>query len=91
MYLVYEGGNYSQTYDYTLDAESFGGDYDYESNSYSYSVKVQMQSILAGDVENLDMVLTPTNTSQVVSRSVLYGWSNNSRERMRLEITYTKL
>lgn len=91
MFLVTEEGNYFQTYDYILDPGSFGGGYDDDSQTYSYTIKVQMQSILRGDVENLNMVLVPANLSQSVSRAVLYGWNTDPMKRIRLEVTYTEL
>ena len=39
---------YRFSYDYILDWESAGGDYDKSSNSYIFNLKVQIQSIMAG-------------------------------------------
>ncbi|MFC2080910.1 DUF4270 family protein [Bacteroidota bacterium] len=91
LYIVKEDGRYFQTYDNILDPGSFGGEFDHDSLTYSYTIKVQLQSILAGDVPNLEMVLIPANLSETISRGVLYGWSGDYRKRIRLEITYTVL
>ena len=91
LYLVHEDGRYSLTYDNMLDAENYGGIFSPSSRTYSFSIKAQIQSILAGDVKNLQMVLVPGNTGQTLSRGALYGWNSDPGKRMRLEITYTRL
>ncbi|MFC2112567.1 DUF4270 family protein [Bacteroidota bacterium] len=90
LYLVNEDGTYSRTHDSWIDPGSFGGEY--KNGAYTFTVKVQLQSILAGNVENLEMVLVSNNTTETVRRAGLYGWnSNDPGKRIRLEITYTKL
>jgi hypothetical protein len=91
MFTVQQDGTYSLSYDQILDANSFGGIYNPETQSYSFSIKVQVQSILAGDIANLEMALLPYNSDETLSRAVLNGWSNDPAKRIRLEITYTLL
>ena len=91
MFLVQENEGYSLTYDHMLNADGFGGKYDSYSRSYSFSIKVHLQSLIAGDIKNLDMILIPGKTNQTVSKGVLYGWNQDPGKRIRLEIIYTKL
>ena len=72
-----------------LDWERAGGDSDKYTNSYIFNLKVQMQSIIKGDVENLELILRTSFENENVNRTVLHGWSQDPAKRMRLEITYT--
>ena len=91
MYLQEPSGRYNFVYDQVVSPESFGGDYQDFSNSYNFTIKVHLQSIAAGDVDNLEMIIRIANGDEVVSRGVLYGWSEDFMKRTRLEITYTRL
>jgi hypothetical protein len=91
MYLVLKDSGYQQTYDYLLDEDGFGGQYDAASLSYSFDIKVHLQCLIAGSIENLDMILTPGNTTMSITRGVLYGWNQDPAKRIRLEIIYTRL
>jgi hypothetical protein len=92
LYLINEDGTYARTYDYLVSPESFGGLLERESWTYSFTIKVQLQSIFAGDVENLSMILIAGNSVETVKRSSLYGWNTrDASKRIRLEITYTLL
>ena len=84
-------GNYRQNYDYLIYPEGAGGSYDILTNSYIFNLKVQIQSILAGNVDNLEMILKSGTTGLSVNRTVLNGWNQDPGKRIRLEITYTKL
>ena len=91
MYLQEPSGRYNFVYDQVVSPESFGGDYQDFSNSYNFTIKVHLQSFAAGDVDNLEMIIRIANGDEVVSRGVLYGWSEDFMKRTRLEITYTRL
>lgn len=91
MYLQEPSGRYNFVYDQVVSPESFGGDYQDFSNSYNFTIKVHLQSIATGDVDNLEMIIRIANGDEVVSRGVLYGWSEDFMKRTRLEITYTRL
>jgi hypothetical protein len=91
MYLVQPDGRYSFVYDYVVAPESFGGDYEEISNSYNFTMKVQLQSLLQGNVDDLEMVIRPAEAKESITRGVLYGWSTDYMKRIRLEITYTRL
>jgi hypothetical protein len=91
LYLVQPNGRYSFVYDYVVAAESFGGSYNAVSGTYGFTIKVQLQSLARGDVDNLEMVLRPTSGNLTVSRGVLNGWSKDSSDGIKLEITYTRL
>ena len=91
LYLVQPDGSNSYVYDYVLSPESFGGNYAELSNAYSFTIKVQLQSLTRGDVDNLEMILRPSNGTQTVTRGILHGWSEDFLKRIRLEITYTRL
>lgn len=92
LYLINADGSFAQVYDNILDPENFGGEFDAASGTYSFSVKVQVQSILAGNVDNLEMILVPENASISVTRAGLYGWNaRDPGKRIRLEIIYTLL
>jgi hypothetical protein len=92
LYLIDENGNLARVYDEVLDASGFGGGLDEQTQTYSYTIKTQIQSILAGNVANLDMLLVPGNAASEVTRTGLYGWNQRDhRKRIRLEITYTLL
>ena len=84
-------GNYRQNYDYLIYPEGAGGSYDILTNSYIFNLKVQIQSILAGNVDNLEMILKSGTTGLSVNRTVLNGWNQDPGKSIRLEITYTKL
>ena len=91
MYLQDPSGRYNFVYDQVVSPESFGGDYQDFSNSYNFTIKVHLQSVATGDVDNLEMIIRIANGDEVVSRGVLYGWSEDFMKRTRLEITYTRL
>ena len=91
MYLQEPDGRYNFVYDQVIAPESFGGDYQEISNSYNFTIKVQLQSLAQGDVDNLEMIIRPSNGDETVTRGVLYGWSKDFLRRTRLEITYTIL
>jgi hypothetical protein len=92
LYLVNEDGSISRIYDYLLDATGFGGVYDENTRTYSFTIKVHLQSLLAGDVDNLEMLLTTGNIAESVRRAAIYGWNpKDYRKSIRLEITYTLL
>jgi hypothetical protein len=92
LYLVKEDGSISRIYDYLLDATGFGGVYDENTRTYSFTIKVHLQSLLAGDVDNLEMLLTTGNIAESVRRAAIYGWNpKDYRKSIRLEITYTLL
>jgi hypothetical protein len=78
-------------YDYVVEPESFGGNYEEISDSYNFTIKVHLQSLTLGDVDNLEMIVRPSNGNETVTRGVLYGWSEDAMKRIRLEITYTRL
>ncbi len=92
LFLVQEDGSYARVYDNLLDATNFGGQYDEQTMTYSFTIKVQVQSILVDNVENLEMVLVPSNSPGTVYRAGIYGWNERDyRKSLRLEITYTLL
>jgi hypothetical protein len=91
LYLVQPDATNSFVYDYVLSPETFGGDYAELSNDYSYTIKVHLQSLARGDIDNLEMIIRPANGNQTVTQQVLYGWSEDFFQRIRLEITYTRL
>ncbi len=91
MYLEEPSGRYNFVYDQVVSPETFGGDYQDFSNSYNFTIKVHLQSIATGDVDNLEMIIRPSQGNETVTRGVLYGWSKDFMKRMRLEITYTRL
>ncbi len=82
---------YHSGYDYLLEPGAAGGDYDEDANSYILNLKVQIQNILQGNVENLELSLKPASPDETVTRVVLYGWSQDPDKRIRLEITYLRL
>ena len=89
LYLIED--RYSYNYDYMLHGPGAGGAYDPLTNSYIFNLKVQIQSIIQGDVENLEMILKPSEGEEIVSRTVLQSWSQNPGKRVRLEIVYARL
>lgn len=91
IYLVEPDGRVNYVYDYVVEPESFGGEYEEISNSYNFTIKVQLQSHAQGIVDNLEMIIRPTSGNSTVTRSVLYGWSEDFMKRARMEITYTRL
>jgi hypothetical protein len=91
MYLQEPSGRYNFVYDQVVSPETYGGEYQDFSNSYNFTIKVHLQSIATGDVDNLEMIIRPSQGNQTVTRGVLYGWSKDFMKRMRLEITYTRL
>ena len=91
MYMQESSGKYNFVYDQVVAPETFGGDYQDFSNSYNFTIKVHLQSIATGDLDNLEMIIRPSQGNETVTRGVFYGWSKNFMERMRLEITYTRL
>ncbi len=91
LYAITEDGRYSLVYDNLIDVGSYGGSYDSVNETYSFTIKIQIQSILKGDIPNLDLLLVPVNPAGTVKRAVLNGWSSDPQKRIRLEITYTKL
>jgi hypothetical protein len=91
MYLKQPDGTYNFVYDYVVEPESFGGNYEEISDSYNFTIKVHLQSLTLGDVDNLEMIVRPSNGNETVTRGVLYGWSEDAMKRIRLEITYTRL
>jgi len=42
-------------------------------------------------LDNMEMIVRPSNGNETVTRGVLYGWSEDAMKRIRLEITYTRL
>jgi len=91
MYVQEPDGKYNFLFDQVIAPESFGGEYQGSLNSYNFTVKVQLQGLARGDVDNLEMILRPSNGNNEVVRTVLYGWSEDFMKRTRLEITYTRL
>jgi hypothetical protein len=91
MYVQETDGNFNFVYDQVVEPESFGGEYQGSLNSYDFTIKVQLQSLAIGDVDNLEMIIRPSEGNSTVTRGVLYGWSEDFIKRIRLEITYTRL
>jgi hypothetical protein len=91
LYLVQPDGNYGYAYDFVVAPESFGGVYDEISNAYNFTLKVHLQSLVQGDVDNLEMIIRPSNGNKTVTRGIMYGWSEDFMKRIRLEIIYTRL
>jgi hypothetical protein len=91
MYVQETDGNFNFVYDQVVEPESFGGEYQGSLNSYDFTIKVQLQSLAIGDVDNLEMIIRPSEGNSTVTRGVLYGWSEDFMKRIRLEITYTRL
>ena len=91
LFLREPGGRYNFVYDQVIAPESFGGGYEDFSNSYNFTIKVQLQSLARGDVDNLEMIIRPSDGNETATRGVLYGWSEDFMKRARLEITYTRL
>jgi hypothetical protein len=92
LYLVNKNGTISRIYDNLLDATSFDGVYNETTQTYSFTIKVHLQSLLAGDLDNLEMLLTTGNIAESVRRAAIYGWNpRDYRKSVRLEITYTLL
>ncbi len=91
MYLILEDSRYNYTYDYLVDAENVGGEYDKAEGTYAFTIKVHLQSLLEDKVSNLQMIILPGNSAQTLTRAVLYGWGPDPGKRIRLEITYTPL
>jgi hypothetical protein len=78
-------------YDYMLDQNSFGGNYDPETNSYKFNLKVHFQSYLNGDLENIDLILMPASNADTYKQLIIYGGNSFHAGRMKLEIVYTVL
>ena len=91
MHLVQPDGRYSLVYDYVTAPEAFGGKCIESPGSYNFTLKVQLQSIARGDVDNLEMIIRPSNGDETVTRGVLNGWQDDFLKRIKLEITYTRL
>jgi hypothetical protein len=91
MFVQEPTGRYNFVYDQVVAPESFGGEYQGSSNSYNFTIKVHLQSIATGDVDNLEMIIRPSDGNETLTRAVLYGWSEDFMKRTRLEITYTRL
>jgi hypothetical protein len=91
LYLLQPDGKYGYTYDFVVAPESFGGSYDKISNAYYFTLKVHLQSLARGDVDNLEMIIRPSDGNETVTRGIMYGWSEDFMKRIRLEIIYTKL
>ena len=91
LYVREPDGKFNFVYDQVVEPESFGGEYQGSLNSYDFTIKVQLQSLAMGDVDNLEMVIRPSDGNSTVTRGVLYGWSEDFMKRIRLKITYTRL
>ena len=91
MFVQESDGRFNFVYDQVVAPESFGGEYQGSLNSYNFTIKVQLQSLAMGDVDNLEMIIRPSDGNSTVTRGVLYGWSEDFMKRTRLEITYTRL
>lgn len=92
LYLLKDGKRYN--YDDFLYRQGNGlppgGEYDEETGSYIFNLKIQVQSIIRGDIENLEMLLVVEDRNENISRAVLHGYSQNPFERMQLKILYTR-
>lgn len=76
--------------DYFEGSEYFGGSYDEISSSYKFRITRLVQSILNGDYTDPKLSLSISGASSIANRIVLNG-TENTGNRMRLEIVYTKL
>jgi hypothetical protein len=92
LYMLNANGSITRVYDNLLDATSFGGEYEASNRTYSFTIKVHFQSILAGDLDNLQLLLTAGSPAESVSRAAIYGWNpRDYKKSIRLEIIYTLL
>ena len=87
----YNGSSLLLNYDDALLTNGSGGGYSSELNSYVFNLKVHIQSIIQGDLDSEELLLSVEQPNQSVSRTVLHGWSQDPERRMKLEITYAKL
>lgn len=83
--------NYHYLYDYLLNSDLFGGDYNEDDNSYTFYIKIHLQSYFTGKIGNTDLVLSAGNNSNSANRVVLKGGNHSSGSRLKLKMTYTKL
>jgi len=91
MYLIDPSGGYRYVFDYLMNSETFGGEYNSETNSYVFNIGYQIQSYLNGDIDNFSFILIPASPSQIFSQVILCGDEYPGKNRMKIEIVYTPL
>ncbi|MGE5424211.1 MAG: DUF4270 domain-containing protein [Syntrophothermus sp.] len=84
--------------DYNEGTAYFGGEYNSSTGTYSFRITRHLQQILNGDMKNYDLYIlasSPVTTGLVPQRVSLLGTQPSDpaayKNRLRLEVTYTKI
>jgi len=91
MWLVHPEGGYRYVYDYLINGDNYGGDYDSKANSYTFNITYHIQSYLQGNLDNFDFVITPANPSDELKQVILNGANYQGEDRIIIEIIYAPL
>lgn len=91
LWLVHTDGGYRFVYDYLINADSYGGQYDSNTNSYIFNISYHIQSFLEGKIDNFDFIITPDNPSDEFRQVILNGANHKGKNKMQMEIIYAPL
>lgn len=91
MWLVHPEGGYRFVYDYLINTDYYGGEYNSKTNSYVFNISYHIQSFLEGTVDNFDFILTPVNPSDEFRQVILNGANYQGKDKIQIEIIYAPL